>query len=293
MRSVADRFVDARLLVSDRDPATREPTIEVAHEALLDRWPRLAGWIHEDERWLVHLQHLSERCSGVGCGWPSRRRALPRGPLEAAIEAVDCDGREVSDLEREFIDAGRQARDGEIVAVRRNERRLRRRLTAVAIALGPRPDPAGTRALLERSDAPTPDALPRSRRSSVASSRCGQPNATRQPCSRSRPSGSTTRRAPGRRCSAHSPATRGSSTPTGSRGTEERAASCCPTARPPSSPTRAGGSTPTTSTRARWVPLCRRSVRVTRSPCWSHRPMARRSRWHRGQTQGSGRRRSA
>ena len=152
MRAVADRFVAARLLVSDRDQATREPTIEVAHEALLDRWSRLAGWIHEDERWLVHVQHLS----GAARGWDAGGRhdaELYRGArLEAAIEAVDLDGREVSGLEREFIDAGRQARDAEIVAARRNERRLRRRLTAVAIALV-LALVAGAVALVQRGDA--------------------------------------------------------------------------------------------------------------------------------------------
>ena len=152
MRSVADRFVEARLLVSDRDPATREPTIEVAHEALLDRWSRLAGWIHEDERWLVHVQHLS----GAARGWDAGGRhdaELYRGArLEAAIEAVDLDGREVSALEHEFIDAGRQARDADIVAAQRNERRLRRRLTGVAIALVLALI-AGTVALLQRGDA--------------------------------------------------------------------------------------------------------------------------------------------
>jgi hypothetical protein len=38
---VIDRYGDARLLTFDRDPATREPTVEVAHEALLRNWPRL------------------------------------------------------------------------------------------------------------------------------------------------------------------------------------------------------------------------------------------------------------
>ena len=44
-RTVADRFVQARLLVADRDLATREPVIEVAHEALLANWPRLREWL--------------------------------------------------------------------------------------------------------------------------------------------------------------------------------------------------------------------------------------------------------
>jgi hypothetical protein len=42
------RFVDARLLVTDRDPQKRE-TIEVAHEALLRTWPLLGAWLAEDQ----------------------------------------------------------------------------------------------------------------------------------------------------------------------------------------------------------------------------------------------------
>ena len=56
------RFVDARLLVTDRDPQNRE-TIEVAHEALLRTWPLLGGWLAEDQdklRLLESLQRAAE-----------------------------------------------------------------------------------------------------------------------------------------------------------------------------------------------------------------------------------------
>ena len=56
------RFVDARLLVTDRDPQGRE-TIEVAHEALLRTWPLLGGWLAEDLdklRLLESLQRAAE-----------------------------------------------------------------------------------------------------------------------------------------------------------------------------------------------------------------------------------------
>jgi WD40 repeat protein/DNA-binding SARP family transcriptional activator len=36
-----------RLLTFDRDPASREPTVEVAHEALLREWPRLRTWLSD------------------------------------------------------------------------------------------------------------------------------------------------------------------------------------------------------------------------------------------------------
>jgi WD40 repeat protein len=135
MREVADMFVAARLLVADRDLATREPTVEVAHEALLTRWPRLVDWVDEDRRWLIQLQHLS----AAARAWDDRGRPdaeLYRGSrLEAAIEAFDVDGRIASDVERDFVDTARRARDAEIHSARRSARRLRRLLVAAATAL--------------------------------------------------------------------------------------------------------------------------------------------------------------
>ncbi|MEP7136923.1 MAG: protein kinase [Chloroflexota bacterium] len=45
--AVIDIFGKARLLSFDRDPITRNPTIEVAHEALLREWTRLREWLLE------------------------------------------------------------------------------------------------------------------------------------------------------------------------------------------------------------------------------------------------------
>ncbi len=43
--AVVDAFTGRRLLSLDRDPATREPTVEIAHDALLTAWERLGGWV--------------------------------------------------------------------------------------------------------------------------------------------------------------------------------------------------------------------------------------------------------
>jgi WD40 repeat protein/serine/threonine protein kinase/DNA-binding SARP family transcriptional activator len=45
MGHVIDTFGRARLLSFDRDPLTRGPTLEVAHEALLREWRRLREWL--------------------------------------------------------------------------------------------------------------------------------------------------------------------------------------------------------------------------------------------------------
>ena len=55
---VLEVFGAARLLTFDRDPATRQPTAEVAHEALLREWPRLAEWIDHDRELLLSLIHI-------------------------------------------------------------------------------------------------------------------------------------------------------------------------------------------------------------------------------------------
>lgn len=48
MADVRDTFTKYRLLTGDNDPQTREPTIEVAHEALIRQWQRLRDWLADN-----------------------------------------------------------------------------------------------------------------------------------------------------------------------------------------------------------------------------------------------------
>jgi WD40 repeat protein/transcriptional regulator with XRE-family HTH domain len=57
IHNVVDTFGRARLLSFDRDPLTRGPTLEVAHEALLHRWSRLHDWLRSS-RADVRMQRL-------------------------------------------------------------------------------------------------------------------------------------------------------------------------------------------------------------------------------------------
>lgn len=57
MQAVIDAFGRQRLLSFDRDPQTRSPTVEVAHEALLREWRRLREWL-DASRTDVRLQRL-------------------------------------------------------------------------------------------------------------------------------------------------------------------------------------------------------------------------------------------
>jgi WD40 repeat protein len=57
VREVLDSFGKARLLTFDHDPDTREPTIEVAHEALLQEWRRLGSWL-DNSRADIRMQRV-------------------------------------------------------------------------------------------------------------------------------------------------------------------------------------------------------------------------------------------
>lgn len=65
MEEIIDQFAAYRLLSLDHDPQTRQPTVEVAHEAILREWSRLRGWIN-DSRTEMRLQN---QLSGLVADW--------------------------------------------------------------------------------------------------------------------------------------------------------------------------------------------------------------------------------
>jgi WD40 repeat protein/DNA-binding SARP family transcriptional activator len=137
-----DRWADARFLTLDRHPQTREPTVELAHEALLREWPRLRRWIDEDRAALIVLGHLRE----AAASWSELERdpgALYRGArLEVALDVAEARPDDLPALEREFLDASRDERDRQqreeaerTARQARANRRLRIQLAAIAVAL--------------------------------------------------------------------------------------------------------------------------------------------------------------
>lgn len=131
---VADRFVQARLLVADREHATREPVVEVAHEALLTNWPRLREWLNDDREWIARLQHLATAARTWSEADDVDAELYRGSRLEAVLEALPERAHELNADEMAFIDASRLARDAERERERRTNRRLRR-LLAAAVCL--------------------------------------------------------------------------------------------------------------------------------------------------------------
>lgn len=140
--TVIDRWAQARLLTLDRDPRTRVPTVELAHEALLREWPRLRSWIEEDREAIAALNRLREAAATwVGLGRDPG--ALYRGArLEITLDDPGLQPVDLPGPEREFLEASEAARDRErrdeieqVARQARDNRRLRWQRGAIAVAL--------------------------------------------------------------------------------------------------------------------------------------------------------------
>src|SRR5262249_51572981 len=70
MQRVITAFDQSRLLSFDRDPVTRGPTLEVAHEAILREWGQLRAWLDES-RTDVRTQRL---LAGAASEWIKANR---------------------------------------------------------------------------------------------------------------------------------------------------------------------------------------------------------------------------
>lgn len=140
-----DAFGAARLLSFDRDPRTQEPTVEVAHEALLGQWVRLEAWIdaaRDDLR-------AHQRLSAAAREWRDVDRdpsLLMRGSQLGRFESWAAEtGLAQTTLEREYLAESVAAREAEeaaeetrrareAVLERRSINRLRALVGVLAVA---------------------------------------------------------------------------------------------------------------------------------------------------------------
>ncbi|MGI9644105.1 MAG: protein kinase domain-containing protein, partial [Ilumatobacteraceae bacterium] len=152
MASAIDRYGRARLLTFDRDPSTREPTVEVAHEALIQQWPRLSGWLDDDRETIRAHRHLTS----ATVGWIERERdpsELYRGGrLEAVEQLVEAEQLIPNHDEDSFLRASVDKREIEAREERGKAVRIRR-FAVVAAALAVIALIAGSIAVIQRGSA--------------------------------------------------------------------------------------------------------------------------------------------
>jgi WD40 repeat protein len=149
LQSVLDAFGSFRLLSFDRDPVTRGPTVEVAHEALIREWPRYRAWIDERRDDL----RVARRLESATSDWllagrdPSFLASGVR--LERYEQWVESSPVRLTSDERAFIEASR----GDERARRQRAGRRRTILLAGVSALAAMAIVAAAVALVQRNRA--------------------------------------------------------------------------------------------------------------------------------------------
>ncbi len=136
---LTQRLAGQRLVVTGREASTGDETVEIVHEALIQRWERLRGWMAADRAfrsWQEGLRASLRQWEQSGQDEGALLRGAPLAQAESWMAARPA---ELSGAEAAFIQASqalRKRREAEREAQQRRElvaeRRGRRLLTALA-----------------------------------------------------------------------------------------------------------------------------------------------------------------
>jgi len=129
VRSVIDKLATARLLTLDRDMATRTPTVEIAHEAIIREWERLHTWV-DNSRHNIRMQRTLARLAQEWVDNNNESSFLLAGSRLAQMEhwLHDLDIA-LTPAERQYLEASlreQQQRQTEEKARAQHERQLER-----------------------------------------------------------------------------------------------------------------------------------------------------------------------
>ncbi len=123
--SLAQRLVTTRIVVAGRDAEGR-PTVELAHDALIDRWTRLRDWVDADREFRMWQEELrDDHARWQRAGQPAEL-LLRGGSLRAARSWLARRSADLAPFERDFITA----------SVREHRSSGRRRQVRIAVFAG-------------------------------------------------------------------------------------------------------------------------------------------------------------
>ena len=139
---LVQRLAGQRLVVTGREAGTGKETVEVVHEALIQRWERLRGWMETDRAFRAWQERLRASLHQWEASEQDEGALLHGAPLAQAENWLAARPDELSNAESAFIRASialRERREVEREAQRRRElateRRGRRLLAALASVL--------------------------------------------------------------------------------------------------------------------------------------------------------------
>ena len=123
LQAVLDEYGRHRLLSFDRDPTSRTPTVEVAHEALLTEWERFSGWVDDARDDLLTRKRLESAAHDWVSSGSDASFLYRGGRLELAESWATSSEFELTDDEQRFLATSR-AKVERDQAVRTNRRRI-------------------------------------------------------------------------------------------------------------------------------------------------------------------------
>lgn len=112
-----------RLLTFDHDPATRGPTVEVAHEALLREWPRLRDWLRESREDVRRQRVLARGAARWQANNHDESYLLRGSRLVAFEEWAEMTTVALTAAERDFLQTSVAARNARQAAEEARQRR--------------------------------------------------------------------------------------------------------------------------------------------------------------------------
>lgn len=125
LQDVLDIFGRYRLLSFDHAPSTREPTVEVAHEALIREWRRLRQWLDASREDIRQQRRLAELVVEWQVGGKDPSFLLHGLQLRQFEMWLDSTSIAVTELERDYVRMSVEAREyGERLEQERHEREL-------------------------------------------------------------------------------------------------------------------------------------------------------------------------
>ena len=145
MDGVIETFGSHRLLSFDRDPATREPTVEIAHEALLGAWTRLRGWIGDARDDIRTQRQLMSAATEWETAGKDESFLLRGARLEQIVSWAETTDVALSSTDHEYVRASVDRREDEraaeevrrsreVALERRSVKRLRGMVAVFAVA---------------------------------------------------------------------------------------------------------------------------------------------------------------
>ncbi|QDT35974.1 nSTAND1 domain-containing NTPase [Stratiformator vulcanicus] len=133
-KATAEHFIQARLLTTSYVERADDQAVEVAHEALIDRWDRLKDWAEESNDFLRWRQRLEMQVEQWLTQGRDQGALLRGGPLVEAEDWLAKHSSDLSDEQIEFIQASISERAAELERQQKINSRLRK-LSAVAVSL--------------------------------------------------------------------------------------------------------------------------------------------------------------